>query len=91
MSKLKITKCPMCASKRIRRVRRDVKGTFRGRPYVVRGVEFEECPDCGESLYDLDAMAKLESARSALNVGKRVTADRKRKPSMRSSQARHSG
>ena len=65
MNKLKITRCPMCGSRRIHRVRRDLKGSFRGRGYIARGVEFEECPDCGERLYDLNAMAKLESARSA--------------------------
>jgi YgiT-type zinc finger domain-containing protein len=64
MTKLKITKCPTCGSKRIRRVRRDIKGSFRGKPYIARNVEFEECPNCGERLFDLEAMAKLETART---------------------------
>jgi YgiT-type zinc finger domain-containing protein len=63
MNKLKITKCPICASKRIPRVRKDIKGTFHGKPYIARGVEFEECSNCGERLFDLTAMAKLEAAR----------------------------
>jgi YgiT-type zinc finger domain-containing protein len=63
MNKLKITKCPICASKRIRRVRQDIKGTFHGKLYIARGVEVEECPNCGERLFDLHAMAKLEAAR----------------------------
>jgi len=73
MTKLKITRCPMCGSKRIRRVCRDVKGSYRGKPYTAHDVEFEECPDCSERLYDMEAMEKLESARSApLRRRKRV-------------------
>ena len=63
MTKLKITKCPICASKRIHRVRRDIKGTFKGKPYLAKSVDFEECPACGERLFDLEAMRKLEVAR----------------------------
>lgn len=53
--------CPTCGSKRIRRVCRPVTRTFKGRTYEVPGLEFHECPDCGENLYGREAMHKLES------------------------------
>ena len=44
---LKITRCPTCDSKRIRRVRKSVRRTWKERAYVVPNLEFEECPECG--------------------------------------------
>lgn len=58
---VKITECPTCGSKHIRRVRRDVTREFHGKAYTVPAVEFEECSDCGEKLYDHDAMQKVEA------------------------------
>ncbi len=58
---LKITICPTCKSKRIHKVRRNLKRTYRGRSYVVPAIEFYECPDCGEHVYDRDAMRKIEA------------------------------
>jgi YgiT-type zinc finger domain-containing protein len=58
---LQITKCPTCGSKRIKRVRRNWRDTYQGRTYVVPNLEFEECPACGERLFDRDAMRKIEA------------------------------
>jgi YgiT-type zinc finger domain-containing protein len=60
---LDIRTCPTCGSKRIRRVRRAVTRTFKGRTYEVPDVEFHECSDCGEKLNGREAMQKLESFR----------------------------
>jgi YgiT-type zinc finger domain-containing protein len=57
---LKITECPTCGSKRIRRMRRNFHGAYKGQAYVVPNLEFEQCPDCGERLFDHDAMQKIE-------------------------------
>ena len=64
-SVLKITKCPSCGSKRIRRVRRTWTSEFRGRPYSVPNLEYHECPRCGEKLYDRDAMRRIEACSPA--------------------------
>jgi YgiT-type zinc finger domain-containing protein len=64
----------MCGSTRIRRVRRDVKGNYKGKPYIAKSVEFEECPACGERLYDLEAMRKLESARAEVSTRRKRVA-----------------
>jgi len=58
---LKITKCPTCGSDKIKRVRRGWKDTFEGQTYVVPDLQFWKCPDCGEELYDREAMRKIEA------------------------------
>ncbi len=58
---LKITKCPTCGSKKIRLVRRNWKGMFEGEDYTVPNLSFHECPDCGEEIYDREAMRKIEA------------------------------
>lgn len=57
---LKITICPTCGSKRIKAVRRDCTREFRGKTYIVPDLEFYECPDCGEKVYDREAMRLIE-------------------------------
>ena len=58
---IKFTTCPTCGSKRIKKVKRDLACEFNGRAYVVPALEFHECPDCGERVYDRDAMRKIEA------------------------------
>jgi len=70
---LKITQCPTCGSKRIRRVVRTIKGVRMGVPYAVPGVSVEACPACGEVLLDHQAMQKIEDhqRRTAKAAGRR--------------------
>ena len=58
---LTITKCPTCGSGKIRKVRRSWKATFEGQTYTVPNLTFHECPDCGEEIYDREAMRKIEA------------------------------
>lgn len=58
---IKITICPSCGSDKIERVQRNWIGEFHGRTYTVPGLEFHECPDCGEKIYDREAMRKIEA------------------------------
>jgi len=58
---LKITICPTCGSRKIRLVKRDWTDEFEGQRYTVPNLSFHECPDCGERLYDRDAMRKIEA------------------------------
>jgi len=81
---LKITVCPSCGSERIKKVRRDWMGTYHDEAYVVPKLTFYECPQCGEKVYDRDAMRRMEARspafgkgptnRSALPKGKRARA-----------------
>ncbi len=74
---MKINTCPTCGSKKIRKVRRDVHGKTRGHPYYASAVSFYECPDCGEKVYDREAMEKIEAARSRACRPKRSVAHAK--------------
>jgi len=58
---MKIATCPSCGSRKVRKVRRDLTREFRGQTYSVPDVEFHECPDCGEKIYDREAMQKIEA------------------------------
>lgn len=58
---LNITQCPTCGSNKIAKVCRDFTETVNGQTYTVPALEFYECPNCGEQLYDREAMRKIEA------------------------------
>ncbi|MCL4197455.1 MAG: YgiT-type zinc finger protein [Phycisphaerales bacterium] len=60
---IELKTCPTCGSSRIRRVRRTVTRTSRGREFKVPNLVFYECPDCGEQVYSPEAMERIESCR----------------------------
>lgn len=74
MAKLNITTCPSCGSKRIKRVRQDSTRKFKGEEYTVPNLGYYQCPDCGEKIYDREAMRQIESHSPAFV---RVTPKRK--------------
>ncbi len=63
----KIKICPTCGGKKIKKVRRDLIGRFAERSYTVPSFESYECRDCGEKVYDRDAMYKIESVSAAFH------------------------
>jgi YgiT-type zinc finger domain-containing protein len=75
---LQITVCPSCGSGRIEQVVRDVARRHEGREYVVPAVAFYECPDCGEKMYDREAMLKIEACSPAYKQSRSVVRGRKR-------------
>jgi YgiT-type zinc finger domain-containing protein len=62
---IRITVCPTCGGSNIKKTRQDWTGEFRGQPYTVPDLEFYECPDCGERIYDREAMRNIESCSPA--------------------------
>jgi len=58
--KFQINTCPTCGSDQIRRVVRDIVRKYKGQTYTVPKVEFYDCPNCGEKVYDREAMLKIE-------------------------------
>jgi YgiT-type zinc finger domain-containing protein len=54
-----LARCPSCGSNRIRRCRRDWRGTFKGEPYFVPGIEFYKCPACREEFFDRTAVRRI--------------------------------
>lgn len=61
MTKLKpkLSRCPSCHRKGMRREVRDVE--LDGGKHVARGIEVDVCPSCGEQLYDPQAMRAIEA------------------------------
>jgi len=60
MVTLKLTDCPNCGNKNLKKVRKAVTGTRQGKRYSAPAVEFYECPDCGERIYDPTAIRQIE-------------------------------
>jgi YgiT-type zinc finger domain-containing protein len=58
---LNINTCPSCGSKKVKHVRKNWNGEFQGRTYTVPELEFYECPECAEKIYDREAMRKIEA------------------------------
>ncbi len=57
----KLTTCPSCGSERIKKVRRTWEGDYHGRAYTAENLQFYECPDCAEKVYDPQAMRIIEA------------------------------
>jgi len=72
---LQITECPSCQSPRIKRVKKNQRRTFKGEAYVVPNLEYWECPECGEHVYDHAAMGQIEAHSPAYT--KRRAAEKK--------------
>ena len=64
---MEIKICPSCGSRRIEKLRRDWNGDFEGKHYVVKDLEYYECPACGERVFDREAMRKIEARSPAFS------------------------
>ena len=62
--------CPTCGSTRVRRVRRTITRTFRGKTYRVPSVEFHECQKCGEEIFSPEAVRRIQARSPAFAVSK---------------------
>jgi YgiT-type zinc finger domain-containing protein len=60
MTKIKLTVCPSCGNKNLKKVHKTVAGTRHGKRYSAPNVEFYECPDCDERIYDPVAIRQIE-------------------------------
>jgi YgiT-type zinc finger domain-containing protein len=73
-TQLKIKTCPTCGSSGIKKMKKDWKGESQGKTYTVPSLSFYECPDCGERVYDRDAMHRIEEKSPALGKAHRKKA-----------------
>lgn len=53
--------CPSCGGSRIKKTRGTVTRTHEGKRYSVSGVTYFACPDCGERVYDRQAVRKIQA------------------------------
>ena len=60
---INLKRCPTCGSSRIRKVRKTVRRTARGRAFSVPCLVFHECLSCGEQVFSPHAMEKIEARR----------------------------
>ena len=58
---LKIKTCPSCGWNEIKKVRRKWIGTYKGKSCTVPNLQYYECAECGERIYDRDAMREIEA------------------------------
>jgi YgiT-type zinc finger domain-containing protein len=65
-TQLRIKICPTCGSSNLKRVKKDWKGEYQGKKYSVPCLSYYDCPDCGEKVYDRDAMHRIEEKSPAL-------------------------
>jgi len=73
-TQIKIKTCPTCGSAEIKKVKKDWKGEYQGKTYTVPSLSFYECPDCGERVYDRNAMHRIEEKSPALGKAHRKKA-----------------
>jgi YgiT-type zinc finger domain-containing protein len=57
--------CPTCGAARMERVTQTVQTKVGRRKVTVPDVELDQCPRCGERLYDLAALRRIRAARDA--------------------------
>ena len=60
-----ISSCPACGSTAIRTVQKDWSERYEGKRYVVRNLRYFDCTQCGEKLYDPNAMRRIQAASPA--------------------------
>ena len=56
-----LTCCPTCGSDKIERIQRDWTALVREQSITVPALEFYECPNCGERVFDHQAMQAIEA------------------------------
>ena len=76
---INITVCPSCGSDNIHRQEGAVTGMYHGQLYVIPSISFYECPDCGEKIYDREAMRAIERSSPSKHSGsaKKVSISKK--------------
>ena len=60
-----ISACPACGSTTIRAVQKDWSERYAGKRYVVRNLRYVDCTQCGEKLYDPNAMRRIQASSPA--------------------------
>jgi YgiT-type zinc finger domain-containing protein len=68
---LAISVCPSCGGRRVKKVRQSLSGAYRGCKYAIPALDVFACPDCGEKIYDRQAMQEIEAHSPAFSRVKR--------------------
>ena len=57
----KIKTCPSCEEKALKIVISDISRLYNGKTIIIPDVQYEKCSNCGEELYDGEAIDKIDS------------------------------
>jgi YgiT-type zinc finger domain-containing protein len=72
LRKFQVSVCPSCGGTTIRAISGDWSGSFKGKSYVVKGLRYFHCPRCGETVYDPEAMRRIEATSPAFSKTQRL-------------------
>lgn len=86
--KLDIKTCPTCGSDKIQRVVCDVTRKYQGQTYIIPSLEFYDCSNCGEKVYDREAMLKIEAYSPAYRKTRPLVQTKNRKKVIRAIETR---
>ncbi|NQE44860.1 hypothetical protein C5S31_02395 [ANME-1 cluster archaeon GoMg2] len=64
--RLKVGKCPICGGDTKEDIV-EVQEMIEGAAYIIKGVNEEVCVQCGERMYTLQEMQKIEMVREKIN------------------------
>ncbi len=78
-----IKTCPTCGSEKIERVVRDVTRKYQGQTYIIPSLEFYDCANCGEKVYDRETMLKIEAYSPAYRKSRPLVQAKNRKKAIR--------
>lgn len=56
---LMINKCPTCGSENIQFVVKDLPRNYKGQTYIVPNIGVYECSNCGEKVFNRNALQKI--------------------------------
>jgi YgiT-type zinc finger domain-containing protein len=62
---MRVGKCPICGGDTKEDIV-EVQEMIEGEAYIIKGVEAEVCIQCGERMYSLDEMRKIEKVREKI-------------------------
>jgi YgiT-type zinc finger domain-containing protein len=65
-----LTRCPLCGSRKVHRVRKTVLFNVRKNPIRVPKVTFDHCSDCGEKFFDPKACDRIDRFVASLKHGR---------------------
>jgi YgiT-type zinc finger domain-containing protein len=63
---LNIKMCPTCGSDKVKHMQKDWVGKYKETAYTVPSLNYFECTNCGEKIYDKEAMLRIEEKSPAL-------------------------
>jgi YgiT-type zinc finger domain-containing protein len=53
--------CPSCGSVNVQKVQKPWTRQYQGKTYTIPELEYTECADCGECIYDRQTMQTIEA------------------------------